>query len=203
MPWPGCDRLDAGAQSDGSQRPSSTLPEFLRKVRNGTPEKGMQAWDKLLDDKQITQLYYYVTARADKVLPPGRPDEVGPRGGRWVPPDGLAKVQIEVAGRKFFLRTGRGEFGNWTNPASQISQIPKSEISDWTARAARRLDGGCDENSLLVQLLEYDTKLMNKVGAASAARASYLVAFIEEVDSHPCLPRNFLCTTLVCVERAC
>ena len=30
----------------------------------------MQAWDKLLDDKQITQLYYYVTARADKVLPP-------------------------------------------------------------------------------------------------------------------------------------
>src|SRR5687767_12340238 len=39
----------------------TTLPEFLRKVRNGTPDKGMQAWDKLLDDKQITQLYYYVT----------------------------------------------------------------------------------------------------------------------------------------------
>ena len=69
----------------------STLPQFLRKVRNGTPEKGMQAWDKLLDDKQITQLYYYVTARADKVLPPGRPDEVGPRGGRWVPPTGWPK----------------------------------------------------------------------------------------------------------------
>ena len=69
----------------------STLPEFLRKVRNGTPEKGMQAWNKLLDDKQITQLYYYVTARADKVLPPGRPDEVGPRGGRWVPPTGWPK----------------------------------------------------------------------------------------------------------------
>jgi mono/diheme cytochrome c family protein len=69
----------------------SPLPEFLRKVRNGTPEKGMQAWDKLLDDKQITQLYYYVTARADKVLPPGRPDEVGPRGGRWVPPQGWPK----------------------------------------------------------------------------------------------------------------
>ena len=69
----------------------TTLPEFLRKVRNGTPDKGMQAWDKLLDDKQITQLYYYVTARADKVLPPGRPDEVGPRGGRWVPPPGWPK----------------------------------------------------------------------------------------------------------------
>lgn len=63
-----------------------TLPDFLRKVRNGVPDKGMQAWDKLLDDKQITQLYYYVIARTDKVLPPGRPDEVGPKGGPWVPP---------------------------------------------------------------------------------------------------------------------
>ena len=68
-----------------------TLPEFLRKVRNGSPEKGMQAWDKLLDDNQITQLYYYVTARADKILPPGRPDEVGPKGGHWVPPPGWPK----------------------------------------------------------------------------------------------------------------
>ena len=68
-----------------------TLQEFLKKVRNGSPDKGMQAWDKLLDDKQITQLYYYVSARADKVLPPGRPDEVGPKGGRWVPPQGWPK----------------------------------------------------------------------------------------------------------------
>lgn len=68
-----------------------TLPEFLRKVRNGSPEKGMQAWDKLLDDKQITQLYYYVSARAEKILPPGRPDEVGPNGGRWVPPSNWPK----------------------------------------------------------------------------------------------------------------
>src|SRR6185503_9765049 len=70
-----------------------SLPEFLRIVRNGFPDKGMQAWDKLLDDKQITQLYYYVTARADKVLPPGRPDEVGPKGGRWVPPQGWPKTK--------------------------------------------------------------------------------------------------------------
>jgi len=68
-----------------------TLPEFLKKVRNGNPDKGMQAWDKLLDDKQITQLYYYVMARADKVLPPGRPDEVGPNGGQWTPPEGWPK----------------------------------------------------------------------------------------------------------------
>src|SRR4030095_8548257 len=37
-----------------------TRAEFIRKVRVGSPDKGMQAWDKLLDDKQITQLYYYV-----------------------------------------------------------------------------------------------------------------------------------------------
>jgi mono/diheme cytochrome c family protein len=65
-----------------------TLKDFLPKVKNGDPDNGMQAWDKLLDDKQITQLYYYVRARADKVLPPGRPDEVGPKGGQWVPPKG-------------------------------------------------------------------------------------------------------------------
>jgi hypothetical protein len=51
----------------------------------------MQAWDKLLDDKQITQLYAYVRARADKVLPPGRPDEVGPHAGPWIPPEGWPK----------------------------------------------------------------------------------------------------------------
>jgi mono/diheme cytochrome c family protein len=67
------------------------LPDFLRIVRNGSADKAMQAWDKLLDDKQITQIYTYVRARADKVLPPGRPDEVGPKGGPWVPPDGWPK----------------------------------------------------------------------------------------------------------------
>jgi cytochrome c len=63
-----------------------SLAGFLKIVRNGSPEQGMQAWDKLLDDKQITQIYTYVRARADKVLPPGRPDEVGPKGGPWIPP---------------------------------------------------------------------------------------------------------------------
>jgi mono/diheme cytochrome c family protein len=64
------------------------LSDFLILVRNGNPEKGMQAWDKLLDDKQIGQIFTYVRARADKVLPPGRPDEVGPKGGPWIPPRG-------------------------------------------------------------------------------------------------------------------
>jgi mono/diheme cytochrome c family protein len=62
------------------------LKEFLKNVRDGFPDEGMQAWSKLLDDNQITQLYYYVMARTDKVLPPGRPDEVGPNKGPWVPP---------------------------------------------------------------------------------------------------------------------
>jgi mono/diheme cytochrome c family protein len=60
--------------------------EFLKIVKNGIPDKGMQAWNKLLDDKQIGQIHLYVRARTDKVLPPGRPDEVGPNGGAWVPP---------------------------------------------------------------------------------------------------------------------
>jgi mono/diheme cytochrome c family protein len=68
-----------------------TLPQFLNKVKNGNPDKGMQAWNKLLDDGQITQLYNYVRARADGVLPPGRPDEIGPNGTPWVPPEGWPK----------------------------------------------------------------------------------------------------------------
>jgi len=68
-----------------------TLPEFLKIVRNGSADGAMQAWNKLLDDKQITQIYTYVRARADKVLPPGRPDEVGPKGGPWVPPAGWSR----------------------------------------------------------------------------------------------------------------
>jgi mono/diheme cytochrome c family protein len=64
---------------------------FLKVVRDGVPDKGMQAWDKLLDDKQIAQIHLYVRARTDKVLPPGRPDEVGPNGGPWVPPKGWPK----------------------------------------------------------------------------------------------------------------
>jgi mono/diheme cytochrome c family protein len=67
-------------------------PEFLKIVRDGKPDKGMQAWDKLLDNKQIAQIHLYVRARADKVLPPGRPDEIGPKGGPWVPPSDWPKA---------------------------------------------------------------------------------------------------------------
>jgi len=64
------------------------LTEFRTIVKRGSSDGQMQAWDKLLDDRQIAQLYDYVRARADKVLPPGRPDEVGPKGGLWAPPAG-------------------------------------------------------------------------------------------------------------------
>ena len=64
---------------------------FNKIVLNGIPDKGMQAWDKLLDKKQVSEIQLYVRARTDKVLPPGRPDEVGPNGKPWVPPAGWPK----------------------------------------------------------------------------------------------------------------
>ena len=87
-----CHGMDAvgSTNAPGFIDPNSKLTrtEFLRKVRNGVPETAMQAWNKLLDDNQIGQLYMYVSARNDKVLPAGRPDEIGPNGGRWIPPKG-------------------------------------------------------------------------------------------------------------------
>ena len=65
-----------------------TRAEFMRIVKTGKPDTAMQSWSKLLDDKQLGEVYVYVRARADKVLPPGRPDEVGPNGGVWEPPAG-------------------------------------------------------------------------------------------------------------------
>jgi len=90
-----CHGVDAAGTTNAPNLidPTRKLTErqFLRVVRNGVPDKGMQAWDKLLDDRQIGQISLYVRARADKVLPPGRPDEVGPSGGAWVPPAGWPK----------------------------------------------------------------------------------------------------------------
>ena len=60
--------------------------EFIIAVREGRLEKGMQSWKVLLDDDQIADIYYYVRARSDKVLPSGRPDELGEFGDEvWVP----------------------------------------------------------------------------------------------------------------------
>jgi len=65
-----------------------TAPVFLKTVREGVPDSAMQAWGKLLSNQQIRQIHLYVRARAEKLLPRGRPDEVGPNQGKWVPPAG-------------------------------------------------------------------------------------------------------------------
>ncbi len=70
-----------------------TYEEFLQTTRNGAPQKGMPAWNQLLDDKQITDIYFYVRARTERVLPPGRPDEAGANGAPWIPPEGWPKAQ--------------------------------------------------------------------------------------------------------------
>jgi mono/diheme cytochrome c family protein len=65
-----------------------TRAEFSRIVKTGKPNTAMQSWSKLLDDKQLGEVYVYVRARADKVLPPGRPVEFGQNKGLWEPPAG-------------------------------------------------------------------------------------------------------------------
>ena len=69
-----------------NQKQSSAA--FLKVVRSGVPDTAMQAWNKQLTNQQIGRIHLYVRARADKVLPAGRPDEVGPNQGKWVPPAG-------------------------------------------------------------------------------------------------------------------
>jgi len=90
-----CYRCHGTNASGTTLAPNLTEPQekmpllaFKTVVKTGSADGQMQAWDKLLDDKQIAQLFDYVRARADKVLPPGRPDEVGLKGGPWVPPAG-------------------------------------------------------------------------------------------------------------------
>ena len=74
-----------------------TDKEFLEVVREGVLTKGMPAWNQLLDDKQIIDIYTYVAARTERVLPPGRPDEAGANGGPWVPPEGWPQTAAAVA----------------------------------------------------------------------------------------------------------
>ena len=68
-----------------------THAEFIKIVREGREDKGMQSWKALLNDKQIGQIQLYVRARKEKVLPAGRPDELGPNKKEWVPPAGWPK----------------------------------------------------------------------------------------------------------------
>jgi mono/diheme cytochrome c family protein len=87
-----CHGVDAVGTTNAPNLSDPTLrhtpAEFLKIVKTGVPDTAMQSWSKLLDDKQIGQIHLYVRARADKVLPPGRPDEIGQNGGPWTPPAG-------------------------------------------------------------------------------------------------------------------
>ncbi|HWP48799.1 MAG TPA: c-type cytochrome [Candidatus Limnocylindrales bacterium] len=52
-----------------------TDEEFFKTVKEGRVPKGMPAWATLLDDEKIRDVYLYVRARSEGILPPGRPDE--------------------------------------------------------------------------------------------------------------------------------
>ncbi|HEX5110533.1 MAG TPA: cytochrome c [Vicinamibacterales bacterium] len=69
-----------------------TRAEFIKIVREGREDKGMQSWKALLTDAQIGQIQLYVRARKEKVLPAGRPDELGPNKTKWAPPAGWPKT---------------------------------------------------------------------------------------------------------------
>jgi mono/diheme cytochrome c family protein len=91
--------------------------EFTQVVREGSAIGGMPGWSKLLDEKQIAQLFVYVQARHDRVLPPGRPDEVGPNHGKWVPPAGWPMVRPKGANANTAL-------ASLTDPAAPSAADP-------------------------------------------------------------------------------
>lgn len=49
--------------------------DFFKTVQDGRLPKGMPAWGKLLEDKQVGEVYAYLRARSDGTLKEGRPDE--------------------------------------------------------------------------------------------------------------------------------
>lgn len=65
--------------------------EFFKVVHDGRIQKGMPAWNQLLDDEKINDIYLYVRARSDGILPPGRPDEV-----EWLIPKDWPKVSVTI-----------------------------------------------------------------------------------------------------------
>jgi len=56
-----------------SSQGSVTRDVFLTTVRDGRAPKGMPAWNVLLNERQIEQLYAYIKTRSEGRLAPGRP----------------------------------------------------------------------------------------------------------------------------------
>jgi mono/diheme cytochrome c family protein len=54
--------------------PMEGKEKFVQVVSGGRPDRGMPAFKSLLTPGQIEAIYAYVKGRADKRIPPGRPD---------------------------------------------------------------------------------------------------------------------------------
>ncbi len=61
--------------SAGPGGPVESEEKFVQVVSEGRPERGMPAFKSILSPSQISAIYAYVKGRADKRIPPGRPEE--------------------------------------------------------------------------------------------------------------------------------
>ena len=113
-----------------------TRQEFLPLVRDGRVKKGMPAWSQLLDDKQIIDIYIYVMARAQRVLPPGRPDEVGANGGPWTPPEGWPKGRMLAVVSTFHAEAPKASAVPASPPGASQEAPSAGVASDGTSPAA-------------------------------------------------------------------
>ena len=57
----------------GPGGPISSEGEFFQVVSEGRPERGMPAFKSILSPEQIRAIYAYAQGRAEKRIPPGRP----------------------------------------------------------------------------------------------------------------------------------
>lgn len=55
--------------------PIDTEPKFIQVVTEGRPDRGMPGFKSILTPDQIKAVYAYVQGRAEKRIPPGRPEE--------------------------------------------------------------------------------------------------------------------------------
>ena len=61
--------------SVGPGGPMESKEKFVQVVSEGRPERGMPAFKSLQTRSQIEAIYAYVKGRADKRIPPGRPEQ--------------------------------------------------------------------------------------------------------------------------------
>jgi mono/diheme cytochrome c family protein len=54
--------------------PMASSDKFFQVVSEGRPERGMPAFKSIMTPEQIRAVYAYVKGRAEKRIPPGRPD---------------------------------------------------------------------------------------------------------------------------------